>query len=464
MKKILSIILIMVMCLAAVSTTACSPLDSEEEADIKSDVYGIYDQFRTAWKDAGEISDIQETIRDWARENEIACQDIDTDSLMLSLDATDDYTHAKGTMISCDISLDQPKENSQCAAIALAAIKNSDEHGPIRVLFTASKKGDYYGAGSISKKYLTMDNFISMDYWPKVKMFTGSTSSMEYTFSRNIKRVSTEGKAAYRIRISGLKGGDSADRSEKHPNPIMTLGELLNSLNQSHLIFQATGLKGGEASGEYAKDAEMIVIVSDDDAQKLEDRVSSKIDDFEEAYLDDESDLKYTCTPCKVPKTAYSDKDLTNIISLFYTIVDGKVKSDDEDQTAITNVGYVRDDGKALVVKAKARAMSKDQFSGITTSYQSTSKLSEFDLKYEETYPGWPYIENSDLIERYSLATKQVDLDLKPEWTYHENECAIFYEKKPALDMICIGANMDSAQELAQSLVLYFRSFADHDN
>ena len=30
--------------------------------------------------------------------------------------------------------------------------------------------------------------------------------------------------------------------------------------------------------------------------------------------------------------------------------------------------------------------------------------------------------------------------------------------------MICIGANMDSAQELAQSLVLYLRSFADKDN
>ena len=66
MKKILSIILIMVMCLAAVSTTACSPLDSEEEADIKSDVYGIYDQFRTAWKDAGEISEYAVSARNWA--------------------------------------------------------------------------------------------------------------------------------------------------------------------------------------------------------------------------------------------------------------------------------------------------------------------------------------------------------------------------------------------------------------
>ena len=461
MKKILSVILVMVMCLAALSTAACSPLDSEEEADIKDDIYEIYDQFRSTWSNADDITDITESIKDWARENEISCQDIGSDTLMLGLDATDDYTNAKGTMISCDISLDQAKENSQCAAIALAALKNSDEHGPVRVLFTASKNGDYYGAKAINKKYLTMDNLISMDYWPKVKMFTGSTSSMEYTFSRDIKRVATEGKAAYRIRISGLEGGDSADRSRKHANPIMTLGELLNSLNQSHLIFQVTGLKGGDSSGEYAKDAEMIVIVSNDDAQKLEDRVRSKIDDFEESNLSKESGLKYTCTPCSVPKTAYSDKNLTNIISLFYTITDGKVKSDDEEQAAITNVGYVRDDGKTLVIKAKARAMAKEQFSGITTSYESTAKLSEFDLKYEETYPGWPYKENSELIERYSLATKQVDLDLSPDWTYHENECAVFYEKKPELDMICIGANIDSAQELTQSLVLYFRSFAD---
>ena len=464
MKKTLSILLILMMCMCAVMTSACSPLDSEEEAAIKDDVYGIYDQFRSTWKNANDIGDITDSIKDWAHENEIACQDLGNDNLMLSLDATDDYTNAPGTMLGCDISLDSAKENSQCAAIALAAVRNCDEHGPIRVLFTASKNGDHYGAKALSKKYLTMDNFISLDQWPKVRMFTGSTLTTEYTFKRKVKRVKVEGTAAYKIRIAGLEGGDSADRSRKHPNPIMTLGELLNSLNQSHIVFQLAELEGGQDPCEYAKSASMTVIVNESDAKKLEEKVLSKIDSFEEAHIDEESDLVYTCTSCAVPKSAYSDKNLTSLISLFYTAADGRFETNDEEQPAVTNIGYVRDDGTNIVIKASARAMAQDQINLVTTSYQSTAKLAEYELTSRNTFPGWPYIETNDLIERYSLATKQVDLDLKPNWTYHENECAIFYEKKPALDMICIGANMDSAQELAQSLVLYLRSFADKDN
>ncbi len=461
MKKVLSVFLVIMMCMITVFTSACSPLDSEEEANIKNDIYDIYDLFRSRWDNAKDIEDIKESIKDWAAENEIACSDLGNDDLMLSMDATDDYTNAEGTMISCDICTERGKECSQCAAIALAAIKNSDEHGPVRVLFTASKNGEYYGAKALDKKYLSMDNFISMDYWQKTKMFTGSTSSTEYTFKRKIKRVSTNGTASYKINISGLEGGDSADRSRKHPNPLIALGDLLNSLNQAHLIFQVSGFNGGSYSGDYARKAEMIVTVEETDAEKLESRVNAKIDEFEEAYLSKEDGLRYTCAPCGVPKKSYSDEDTTNLISFFYTIVDGKIKaSDDDDEDYITNVGYARDNGKTLTIKAKARALAKDQIADLTTSYQSTAKLAEFTLSYEDTYPGWPYRENSALIERFAMATKQTSLDLEPDWTYHENECAVFYEKKPALDMICIGANMDSSQELAQSLVLYLRSLS----
>lgn len=453
--------MIIMMCLLTLFTAGCSPLDSEEEANIKNDIYNIYDTFRAEWNEAESIEGIKDSIRDWARKNEIACQDLDSNNLMLSLDATDNYSHAKGTMLSCDISLDKVNENSQCAAIALSAIKNSGEHGPIRVLFTAMDGEKHTGASSLSKKYLTMDNLISIDHWTKPKLFTGSTISTEYTFKREMKRVETEGKSAYRISLSGLEGGDSSDRSRKHSNPVMTLGELLYSLNQSQLVFQLASFSGGQSSGEYPKDAEMVVIVEESESKKFEEKVQSKIDSFEEAHIDKETDLRYTCYPCKVPSSAYSDKSLTSIISLFYTIADGKVETNDEDQSAITNVGYVRDDGKTLVIKAKARAMAQDQLTFVTSSYESSARLAEFELTQKQTYPGWPYMENSDLIERYALATKQVDLDLEPDWTYHENECAIYYEKKPALDMICIGANIDNAQELAQSLVLYFRSFAD---
>ena len=460
MKRFTAVMMIMLLCSLMVFTAACSPLNSDEEAAIKKDVYDIYDVLRTSWKEADDIDGIKEPVREWAEDNGISCTDIDEGSMMLNLDATDRFTDAKGTIISCSIGLDDTKQKSQCAAIALSAVKNCSEHGNIRVLFTAVDDKGRYGAEGLDKKYLSMDNFISIGYWPKTKLFTGSASSTEFTFKRNIQSKTPEGNTAYKVEISDLEGGDSSDRSRKHPNPIITLGELLNSLNQNDLVFELADFNGGSSSGDYAKDASMTIVIDDNYAKKFEERVNAKITSFEESYIEKESDLSFTCAPCKMPEKVYSDDDLTNIISLFYTIEDGKIEDEEEsdDSQAIANVGLAKDNGKTLTIKAKARALSSEQISALATSYESTAKLAQFKLTSEDTYPGWPFKESSDLIDRYVLATNQVELDLEPEWTLSENECAVFYSKKPEMDMIGIGANIENGPEIAESLVLCLRS------
>ena len=58
----------------------------------------------------------------------------------------------------------------------------------------------------------------------------------------------------------------------------------------------------------------------------------------------------------------------------------------------------------------------------------------------------------------YLSAAQQVDLSFEPVWTFAENECAIFYEKRPDMDMICLGVNIQSGPETAKSLVMYLQS------
>ena len=79
-------------------------------------------------------------------------------------------------------------------------------------------------------------------------------------------------------------------------------------------------------------------------------------------------------------------------------------------------------------------------------------------IKEAGKYPMWPFKENSELADSYMVAAQQMDIEVEPEWTFAENECALFYNKRPDLDMICIGANIQEGQELAESLVLYLQS------
>lgn len=465
MKKTLILILGLIIILCS----ACGSLEEEEEMSIKDDVFDTYEKLRTDWKKADDIKDVRNSIVSFASQNDITYSRLSNDNLLLSLDATDEYTKAPVTILHCNISMDHTSSKAQCAAIALAAIKNSKEHGAVKLFFTASDSSGYYGAGSLTKNQLKADNFISLDYCKKTKLYTGSTASVDYLLTQKLHKVKTKGTVAYKISISGLEGGDSSDRTRKHGNPIKALGQLMNSCQSSGMAFEVAHLSGGSSAGTYPQNAEMTVTVDKNDEDKLLDKYDSMENDFEDSYRDNENDLKISCTKCRVPGSSYSETVTANIMSFLYTVDDGVFTTtgsdgdsdsdEDGDPVAITNIGYVKEFGKnTLQLGMKARSIDQTMFKSMFEAFSSTAELSDFKIKQAGKYPMWPFKENSELADSYMVAAQQMDIEVEPEWTFAENECALFYNKRPDLDMICIGANIQEGQELAESLVLYLQS------
>lgn len=458
MKKIL----ISALCLIMLLCTACTSLNEDEEKVIKEDVYSIYEKLRNDWNKATDIKVIRKSLTKWAIENEISYSKLSDQNLLMSLDATDDYLKAPSTIIQCDIGTDEISSRAQCAAIAMTALKNSKYHGSVKLLFTASDNNEHYGAKALTKKQLKADNFISLDHCTKTKLFTGSAASRDYLLTQKIKRVKTKGNTAYKISFRGLEGNDSSDRTRKHGNPIKALGDLMNSCQSSGMAFQVSSLKGGGNIDNYPSYAEMIVTVDKNDENKLIKKFESTEEDFEESYRDKENDLKISCTKHKVPKSAYSETCTANIMSFLYTVDDGVFATsepDDEgDPVAISTIGYIKENGKNVEMGIKARSIDPNQFKTMLDSFKSTAELSDFTVKETASYPYWPFKETSELTDSYMIAAQSVDLDFEPEWTFAENECALFYGKRQALDMICIGSNIQSGPELSESLVLYLQS------
>ena len=463
MKKLLIFILALIMILC----TACGSLEEEEEMSIKDDVFDTYEKLRTDWKKADSIKDIRNSIVSFASQNEISYSRLSNDNLLLSLDATDEYTKAPVTILHCGISMERTSSKAQCAAIALAALKNSKEHGAVKLFFTASDKSGYYGAGSLTKNQLKADNFISLDYCKKTKLYTGSAASVDYILTQKAAKVKTKGTVAYKVSITGLEGGDSSDRTRKHGNPIKAMGQLMNSCQSSGMAFEVAHLQGGSLADTYPQNAEMIVTVDKNDEDKLLDKYKSVENDFEDSYRDNENNLKISCTKCRVPGRSYSETVTANIMSFLYTVDDGvftTTEADDEvdedsDPVAVTNIGYVKASGKNILqLGMKARSIDQSMFKPMFEAFSNTAELSDFKIKEAGKYPMWPFKENSELADSYMVAAQQMDIDFEPEWTFAENECALFYNKRPDLDMICIGANIQEGQELAESLVLYLKS------
>ena len=468
MKKTLILILSLIIILC----TGCVSLDEETEYAIKDDVYDIYESIRPAWEDAKDTREMTQVLVDWAQENEITCSRLQTGNIMLSMDATDKYLKAPSTILHCDISKDDPVHKAQCAAMALASVKNIKQHGTVKVLFTVSGDRGFYGAKALTEKQLKADNLISLDYCEKTKLYTGSAASKEYKMVQKIQTVQTPGNVAYRISISGMEGGSSSDRTRKHGNPIKALGSFMNSCQSSGMAYQIAGFKGGSSAGEYPQDAQLIVTVDKNDEERLKGKYESMENKFENSNRNKENDLNVEFTRCKVPKYSYSERNTANIMSFLYTIDDGifttGIKDEDEEENendeyegtvAISNIGYVRPEGRdVLAMGVKGRAIYPNIFKTMNRAYKKTSELSDFSMKIVSSYPYWPYTETCELVEAYQIAAQQVDLNFNPSWTFAENECAIFYEKRPGMDMICLGVNIQSGPETAKSLAMYLQS------
>lgn len=487
MKKALILILSMIIVLC----TGCVSLDEETEYAIKEDVYNIYESIRPVWKDAKGSKKMMKPLIDWAQENEVAYSVLPAGNLMLSLDATDKYQKAPSTILQCDISKDDPANKAQCAAMILAAVKNIQEHGNVKILFTLSDKKEFDGAHALTEKQLKADNLISLDHCDKTKLYTGSAASKEYKMVQKINNVPTNGNVAYKITISGLEGGDSSDRTRKHGNPIKALGGFMNSCQSSGMAYQISSFKGGESAGTYPSYAQIIVTVDKNDEERIKSKYKTMENKFENSNRNNENDMKIELSRCKVPRQSYSERNTANIMSFLYTIDDGifttgasedddeqmqeqnqnqeqdldqdqeqeQEYDDDEGPAAISNIGYVKSEGKdRLAIGVKGRAIYPNIFKTMTRAYKKTSDLSDFSMREVSSYPYWPYTETSELMEGYQIAAQQVDLSFEPVWTFAENECAIFYEKRPDMDMICLGVNIQSGSETAKSLVMYLQS------
>ncbi len=91
------------------------------------------------------------------------------------------YQDTLPTTLQCSpISTGTRHEDAQSASIALAVLKNIENHGQITVIFTGEDYGKYYGAQSLPIKYLKTDNFINLRYEPKAQLITGSAATEDY--------------------------------------------------------------------------------------------------------------------------------------------------------------------------------------------------------------------------------------------------------------------------------------------
>jgi hypothetical protein len=454
MKKAFSVIISAALVCTMLLTAGCtSKNDDISDKTVKNDIYDTYEEIKDVSADAVTAGDISKWVLKWAKKNDITAKEIGNGNILLSKGATSGYKDAGVSTLQCSITDDESSHDAQILAIALASLKDTTNHGRIRLLITAD-------ASSVSNKYLQSDSLLNLSYGKDTKLCTGSASTAKYTIYRSVSRTSTTGDQAYKITIGGFEGGNSGDRSRTHPNPVEALASLVNSCQSSNMVIEIAGFSGGSSFDTYPTSASVTVVIDKNDITKFEKKVANAKSDYQDKYVSKESNMSYTLAKTAKPAKVYSTDDTSNVLSLMYTMSDGVYATidgqDSGDSIAVTNLGHLTLKGTKFKAEVSARSIDADEMKTMNKEFKATAKLNDMHFKISRETPLWPYSNNSTLAKDFETASGEYGFSLDTSSTYMQNDCAIFYSRNDSLNMISLYTNIEDSYSVCKSIILFY--------
>lgn len=463
MKKRISLILVLLLITAALAA-GCSSAQSDRDNTVKDDVYANYETLKSDVSDAENNDAIIEYLSKWADKKDLYSKAIAGCGLVMSRPASDDYKNAESLTIQCPVNVSDKSETFKTAAIGLTALSDSKNHGKVTLIFTVPG-----GLKKLPAKYLKTDNIVALTERSGPRLFTGSASTAEYDISKTTTRSVPEGTKACKISISDCVGGDSANRDIKHANPIVAIGDALNSCRSAGMIIELSSFNGGGDSWDYPSSASAVIVYDDSVEDKLLTKLDSIRDDYRDKYLKSEPDMQYTVTPVTAPSKALSETDTSSIMNLMYTMKNGIYATTEDnnkgDILALTNVGYISTSGNKLDIKVFGRSIDKTVFKEMGKAYKDIAEITDCSFKIAETTPMWTPARKNTLADSMTIAGKKSDLDLTANSTFMKNDGAILHSAAGSgTDVISLGIDIQHGFEFTKTLITFIETQGDKTN
>src|SRR5271166_952209 len=184
--------------------------------------------------------------------NEGTVHDFDVDPIKVVRDG--DWLKAEGTTLGAD--------NGVGVAAALAVMESNDiAHGPLEFVFTIDEETGLTGAAEFPGGVLKSKYFLNLDNEETGTLCIGCSGGMKTTGRGKVGLEKSAGNPAWRIKVSGLKGGHSGvDIHQGRGNALRILGSTLQRVT-SNLRAGVASVNGGSAQNAIPREAAAIVVL-----------------------------------------------------------------------------------------------------------------------------------------------------------------------------------------------------------
>ena len=364
--------------------------------------------------------------------------DFSTNAIQPVLDG--EWLTADGTTLGAD-------DGIGVAAILAILDDNTIEHGPLEALFTVDEETGLTGAAGLSNEWLESSILLNFDDEDEGEFCIGCAGGIDTTVAIDYTtRYCPAGESAYRIKISGLKGGHSGDDINKGlgcANKMLTR-MLWNATEQCKIGL--AHIDGGNLRNAIAREAWADVVVAAEFEHEFKQLVSSFTDALSFEFRSTEPDLRVELIPIALPQLLIDRQTQYNLLNSLFACAHGVLAMSREIPNFVetsTNLASIKMDDKQIHIATSQRSSVESAKRAAAQKIEATFRMIGAHVTHGDGYPGWTPNPDSRVL-KVGVETYKTLYGHEPvvRAIHAGLECGLIGEKYPQMDMISYGPTL----------------------
>jgi dipeptidase D len=366
--------------------------------------------------------------------NENTVHDFDTDPIKVIRDG--DWLRADGTTLGSD--------NGVGVSAALAVMESNDiAHGPLEFLFTIDEESGLTGASAFPGGLLKSKYFLNLDNEEKGTLCIGCSGGIKTTARRKVGLHPAGAGSAWRIKVSGLKGGHSGvDINQGRGNALRIIGQTLQIL-LDRLPVEIAEVSGGSAQNAIPREAAALILLDASRENEMKSLVAAAESGYRAELGGFDSGLLITVEKAERPGQVMDADDGKETVALLASLHHGVLAMSPDVAGLVqtsTNLATVSCKGDAVEIITSQRSAIESSMLAAAGMVATVCRLAGFEVEHGGRYPGWKPEPNSDIVSKLQEVHKKLFGEPAKLIAMHAGlECGVIGEKYPGMQMVSFG-------------------------
>lgn len=355
----------------------------------------------------------------------------------------DGWVTARGTTLGADDGIG--------IAAQLAILEAKDiPHGPIECLFTIDEETGLTGAFGLDPELLRGRILMNLDSEDDGQIFIGCAGGKDTVAELSYKEEAVPaGYQAYRVSVTGLRGGHSGDDIQKgYGNANKILNRLLWNAAGKHGLLLSE-FNAGNLRNAIAREGFAVALVPAGESAAFEAYAKAYNQIVKNEFKVTEPGLSVGCEKTEMPSTIVDRDTQGRLLNAVYACPHGVIAWSREIENFVetsTNLASVKFKDGIIEITTSQRSSVESAKDDVASMVAATFRLAGAEVRHTDGYPGWTPNPKSEIVD----ITAQVYEDLfrtRPEvLAIHAGlECGLIGDKYPGMDMVSYGPTIKGA-------------------